>query len=246
MGFAQHEEAVTMPFPLGSSFDQVEARQTVARVNAAGGTYHRLDFGDGLVIEGEYDIRKYLPYYHLPERLDGVHVLDVGTASGYFAIECDRRGAEVTALDIYPDDCLLAELAKTFDLGIDYVSKSVYDLDPSFGQFELVICGSLLLHLPDPVGALRALRQVTSGRLVLSTAAIPDSATTEAPVCNFFGQRAVDGDYWAYWGFSAAALTRMLLAARFSHIDNVEHFDLVSEAGRTPYFTPHVALSAYA
>src|SRR5204863_4480720 len=41
---------------------------------------------------------------------------------------------------------------------------SVYDLDPgSLGTFDLVVCGSLLLHLRDPLRALVAIRSVSGG-----------------------------------------------------------------------------------
>ncbi|WP_199430723.1 class I SAM-dependent methyltransferase [Qaidamihabitans albus] len=221
------------------------ARRLVEQVNEQGGTYHRLDLGDGLVVEGDYDMDTYLPYYGLPESLDGKSVLDVGTSSGYFAIESRRRGGQVTAIDIWPDTNLLVQLSRAFDLGIDYVSKDVYDLDSSFGEFDLVICGSLLLHLPDPLGALRALRSVTRERLIVSSAATEDSAETDQPVCHFFGARATEADYWAYWGFSACGLERLLLAAGFSRVGEVRHFDLRSEPGRMEFMTPHVSMSAY-
>ncbi|GAA5158360.1 class I SAM-dependent methyltransferase [Amycolatopsis dongchuanensis] len=236
---------MTIASPSPESVDIDAAKWLVGQANAQGGTYHRLDFGDGLVIEGDYDMPKYLPYYDLPEDLAGKTVLDAGTASGFFAIETERRGATVTAIDIWGDDCLLAQLIRTFHLGIRYVQKNLYDLDSTFGQFDLVVCGSLLLHLPDPVGALRALRSVTKDRLILSSAATPDSATTRQPVCYFRGDRATEADYWYYWEFSAFALERMLLAAGFSRVENVRHFDLCTEPGRIEFATPHVSLSAY-
>jgi tRNA (mo5U34)-methyltransferase len=236
---------MTIFSPSPDTVDLAAARWLVDAVNKEGGTYHRLDFGDGLVIEGEYEMSKFMPYYQLPEDLTGRTVLDVGTASGYFAIESERRGGQVTAIDIHDDTSLISQIIKTFQLGINYVTKNIYDLDSSFGQFDVVICGSLLLHLPDPVGALRALRSVTGERLILSSAATNDSATTDQPVCHFFGDRAAEADYWYYWGFSAFGLERMLLAAGFSRIENVQHFDLTSEPGRMDFATPHVSLSAY-
>lgn len=217
----------------------------VDRVNGDGGSYHRLEIAPGLVIDGDYEMQRYLPHYHLPERLDGTTVLDVGTASGFFALETHRRGAKVTALDIWGPDCLLAEIAQVMDLDLTYVSKNLYDLDSSFGTFDLVVCGSLLLHLPDPVGAMRALRSVTGERLVVSTAATPDSATSAEPICHFIGQRANDGDYWAYWTLGAVAMRQMLLAAGFSRVEQIEHFTLQTEPNRTQYSVPHIAMSAY-
>ena len=43
----------------------------------------------------------YLAHYHLPERLDGMRVLDVGASTGFFAYEFERRGAdEVVAIEL--------------------------------------------------------------------------------------------------------------------------------------------------
>ena len=221
------------------------ARSIVRQMNEQGGTYHRLDLGNGLVVDGDYDMTQFLPHYHLPAALDGMTVLDVGTSSGFFAFECARRGAKVTAIDIWDNTCPVAGLSRALDLPITYVQRNLYDVDASFGTFDLVICGSLLLHLPDPVGAVRALRSVTARRLIVSTAAVSDSANATEPVCHFLGQRAGDGDYWAYWALSAPALERMAIAAGFSRVDYVEHFELRSQPTRRPYSTAHVALSAY-
>ncbi len=65
------------------------------------GWYHTLDFGDGVVTGGMFDLRPYADRYGLPERLDGMRVLDVGTWDGFWAFEMERRGAaEVVALDL--------------------------------------------------------------------------------------------------------------------------------------------------
>ena len=44
---------------------------------------------------------------------------------------------------------------------------SVYDLDPELvGTFDVVVCGSLLLHLRDPFRALEAIRSVCTGHFL--------------------------------------------------------------------------------
>lgn len=62
--------------------------------------YHCIDLGQGVVTNGDFEMSEYLPRYHFPEEMTGMRVLDVGRASGYFAFEFERRGADVTATEI--------------------------------------------------------------------------------------------------------------------------------------------------
>ena len=127
--------------------DEIEA--FVRDRNAAGGSYHRTVVADDLVIEGHYDMSRYLHHYGLPEDLSGLKALDVGTADGFFAFEMERRGAEVSAIDVWEGD-YYDRLCECLGSAVCYVTKSVYDLEPGFGSFDLVFCRSLLLHLSDP------------------------------------------------------------------------------------------------
>lgn len=217
----------------------------VELVNRSGDSYHRLDLGHGRVIRGTYDMTRYVQHYRLPDDLSGQTVLDVGTASGYFAMECAGRGADVTAIDMW-DRSWLDEL---FDLSagsVRYVQKDIYDLDERFGQFDLVICGSLLLHLPDQLGAVCRLRSVTSGRAIISTSCMEGSQTETRPRCEFLGLKATDGDYWSYWSLNAASLSGMCRVAGFAPVDHISHFVLRAEQGVSDHVVPHVVVSALA
>src|SRR5205085_7842084 len=62
--------------------------------------YHTVDLGDGLVTPGDYDLRPHLADYHFPESMHGMTVLDVGSATGFFAFEFERRGANVISVEL--------------------------------------------------------------------------------------------------------------------------------------------------
>lgn len=62
--------------------------------------YHCVELTPGVITDGDYDMSETLPRYGFPERMEGMDVLDVGRASGFFAFEFERRGAHVVATDI--------------------------------------------------------------------------------------------------------------------------------------------------
>lgn len=62
--------------------------------------YHSIDLPGGITTPGMYDYRATLDAFHLPQRMDGLSVLDVGSATGFWAFEFERRGAQVTSVDL--------------------------------------------------------------------------------------------------------------------------------------------------
>ncbi|MBN9118331.1 MAG: hypothetical protein J0I06_04075 [Planctomycetes bacterium] len=62
--------------------------------------YHSVDLGDGLITPGDYDYRAQVHSFGFPADLGGKRVLDVGSATGFFAFEFERRGAEVVSVEL--------------------------------------------------------------------------------------------------------------------------------------------------
>jgi tRNA (mo5U34)-methyltransferase len=154
--------------------------------------YHTIDLPGGVVTPGEYDHRSIAAKVPLPERLDGMRCLDVGTHDGFWAFEMERRGAsEVVAIDVEAAEDLdwpeprpvvtdelrdfLVRRKHSFEVARDALGSkvdrryvSVYDLDPAtVGRFDVAFLGTLLHHLRDPIGALQGVRKVVDGKLVL-------------------------------------------------------------------------------
>lgn len=224
-----------------------EIRELVRRLNAAGGTYHRLRIAAGLVVEGVYDMEEVLPAYGLPDDLSGQSALDVGCASGFFALELARRGAEVTAIDLW-EEHPLPTLAAYLDLPVRYERRDLYELDRSFGRFDLVLCGSVLQHLWDPFNALCRLRSVCRGLAVVATPVISRRRFWKAfsTVADFIGTRveSSSGQYWVTWKPSRKALARMLTVAGFDRVSRRGEFRLRSLPGHGELSVPHTVLHA--
>src|SRR3954468_18572841 len=111
--------------------------------------YHALELAPGQVTEGLFDLRPYVVRYGLPDRMDGLRALEVGTWDGFWAFEMERRGADVVALDLdderdldwppprppaaFPDEPRGARFALARDVlasGVDRRNLSVYDATP--------------------------------------------------------------------------------------------------------------------
>jgi tRNA (mo5U34)-methyltransferase len=75
-----------------------DIQQKLAKIES---WYHRIDLGDGIETPGHFRMADYLRFYNLPERMDGMRVLDVGASTGFFAYEFERRGAlEVVGVEL--------------------------------------------------------------------------------------------------------------------------------------------------
>ncbi len=62
--------------------------------------YHTIELRDGLVTPGFYDHRSSLSAFQFPTDMGGRSVLDIGSATGFFAFELERRGAEVVSVEV--------------------------------------------------------------------------------------------------------------------------------------------------
>jgi len=62
--------------------------------------YHTVDLPGGIATPGMYDYRATVNAFPFPEDMRGKAVLDVGSATGYFAFEFERRGADVVSVEL--------------------------------------------------------------------------------------------------------------------------------------------------
>jgi 2-polyprenyl-3-methyl-5-hydroxy-6-metoxy-1,4-benzoquinol methylase len=205
-----------------------QIRKAAKRLNEQGGTYHKFVHED-IVLNGTFDMAKYLPHYDLPEDLSGKTALDVGTSSGYFAFELARRKARVTAIDVW-DGWLFKSIRDVLKLDVRYARKDLYDLNGAFGKFDLVLLSTVLLHVQEPLTALRKVRSVCQGQALIATQIREESPETEhVPLWEFVGEKAEEGDWWTYWEPNMTGLRKMIEVAGFSRTEEVSRFRMETE-----------------
>jgi tRNA (mo5U34)-methyltransferase len=190
-----------------------------ARIAAVPEWYHPIEIRPGIITPGTNDARTVIEALDLPADCRGMRALDLGTRDGFFAFELERRGAEVVAVDyVAKADSGFAVAADLLGSRVTYFQRNLYDLNSAtFGTFDIVLFLGLLYHLPDPLGALRIVRDLTRHRMYLETLVIDlGGAADELPLMRFFAGSTWAGDPTNYWGPNVRCVEEMLGETEFA------------------------------
>jgi tRNA (mo5U34)-methyltransferase len=228
------------------------------RVNELG-WYHTLELAPGVVTEGMFDLRTHVDRYGLPERMDGMRVLEVGTWDGFWSFEFEKRGAaEVIALDLddereldwpprrrpktFPDQrrgdgFRLAHEA--FGSKVQRVVCNIYDADPAdLGTFDLVFCGMVLLHLRDQLLALERIARLCKGTFISAEEPARWLDLIPIPISRYHADREAAVVYWLP---SRRTWRQMIWTAGFDNVNEHARFRVRSEHG---FEVRHVVIHA--
>ena len=183
--------------------------------------------------------------------------LDVGTWDGFWAFELERRGAaEVVAIDLDDEAALdwpprrrhaiggsgrgdgFRELKERLGSQVERVELSLYDATPErLGSFDLVFCGSVLIHLRDQFLALERIASVCRGRFV--SAEEYDRLTSLLPLA-VNRWRGDDPAAVVFWRPNLRAWRRMLWSAGFERVERAGTFTLRASGGvKVPHVVHH-------
>ncbi len=176
----------------------------------------------------------------LPERFDGLSVLDIGCNAGFHALECKRRGAAyVVGMDADPRYLAQARFAAdVLDLEVEWREMSVYHLGDLQRQFDYVFFLGVFYHLRYPLYALDLAVSLVRQRLVFQTMLRGDQGgAAPAKDYNFwdrspfaqpsfprmyFIENSYAGDRTNWWIPNAAAAEAMLRSSGLSILAHPE------------------------
>lgn len=170
--------------------------------------------------------------YHLPDRLDGQSVLDIGAWEGQFSFEAERRGAAlVVAMDVWdtksePGSAGLGNANFRFchdalDSRVQQINRNVYDLRPKHGPFDLILFLEVLYHLQHPLLGLQRVASVLAPGGLLCMESWIDAEWIESPAAMFYPGAELNGDPTNWWGPNVLCVQSLAVAAGFKTCDLV-------------------------
>lgn len=217
--------------------EELTPEEIQARVDSVEHWYHRIEVAPGIITPGVHNSPAALESLRLPDRMNGMRVLDVGARDGFFSFAAEQRGAQVLAIDAVAMKHLkgFALASKLLDSSVDYRTMNVYDLDSKrVGTFDAIFFLGVLYHLRDPMLALDRLWEVAKpgatiwveshtidhGLVNPDTREFCDlasvaSALKDVPIAQFYPRDTLGHNVTNWWGPNLAALKAMIGAAGF-------------------------------
>lgn len=153
--FKRNSSAITMPDADAlSQLTEGQKTELAAFIKSKPRWYHGWQITEDIRLPGGVDVQERCNIYGIPKSLAGARVLDIGSQSGGFSLEFERRGAQVTSIDTCePDLYGFATLRRILNSKIDFRQLNVYDIDQTFpeGHFDYVLFSGVFYHLRHPL-----------------------------------------------------------------------------------------------
>jgi hypothetical protein len=192
--------------------------------------YHAMDIPGIGSVAGSWDLRGRFSDYIGGIELRGKTLLDVGTASGFLTFEAEQRGAAVTSFDAESDEQKDYLAFGEHDRPADFrriknsywfahhhlksrarvVYGHIRDLSTVAPPSDVVLLAQILVHLRDPLSAIRQASLLARERLVITEG----SFESDAPTAVFLGT-GDGGGIHSWWHLSAELYHRWLAVLGF-------------------------------
>jgi len=243
------------------------SRETLLSTARDRSWYHTLELDGSLTTPGEFDLRPYVPYYLPFDNLSRADCLDIGAGNGFWSFEMERKHARsVTAIDIadfsetdFSILCGRDELrpkgrgepgafgeqlriaATLLRSRLIYRLRNVYDLHPERdGMYDLVHCGSMLMHLFGPLLALQRMASVCRDTFIITTQV--DPSLEDRCAAAYLGHRIP----YVHFVPSPSCLVNMIASCGYENVLQGPLFLLpFRDRAANPMLIPHMTCIAF-
>lgn len=187
--------------------------------------YHSIDLPDGSVLPGLQTVehlRWRLELFKLPHDLHGKRVLDIGAWDGWFSFECERRGADVVAVDCVPLDTFI-EAKQLIGSKVEYLTLDVNELSArTLGRFDIVLFFGVLYHLRHPLLGLEKVVELSTDLALIESFVIQPEQRQIPAVMEFYERTELGGQIDNWCGPSPECLAAMCRSAGFAQVESVD------------------------
>lgn len=184
--------------------------------------YHSIELPDGSLLPGLQSVehlRWRLGLFGLPEDLRGKRVLDVGAWDGWFSFECERRGAEVVAVDCIALDTF-HEAKHLIGSKVEYLTLDVNELSARrLGRFDIVLFFGVLYHLRHPLLGLEKAVELSTDLVLIESFVIQPENRQIPAVMEFYERTELGGQVDNWCGPSPECLVSMCRSAGFAQVE---------------------------
>ena len=216
--------------------------------------YHTIDIPGHGTIEGDWDLRDGINDYLGGANFSGKKVLDVGTANGMLCFETERQGGKVTAFDLSKDyawdlvpyakwkdyEYISHEHRKTsdrlnnaywfchrcFNSNAKVVYGDIYNIPEQIGEVDIVIYGSILLHLRDPFLALQSGTRLAREAVVVTDVLRSQTFESKEPYMKFLPDPETLDPIDTWWDLRPEFVVRMINVLGFEDTRVTYHSQL--------------------
>jgi len=216
--------------------------------------YHTIDLPGHGTMEGDWDLRRGIRDYLGRVDFTGKRVLDIGTANGMISFEIEKLGGQVTTFDLskeyswdlvpYARGRRNADMVYEHRQHIDMLNNAywfghrllhsnaravygdVYHIPEQIGEVDIVIYGSILLHLRDPFLALQGGARVAREAIVVTEVHGRRAFRSKAAHMRFLPnpQKLEPLDTW--WELRPELVVRMIKVLGFDNVRVTYHSQL--------------------
>ena len=151
--------------------------------------------------------------------LRGKRVLDVGAWDGWFSFECERRGAEVVAVDCVALDTF-HEAKELIGSEVEYLTLDVNELSAArLGTFNIVLFFGVLYHLRHPLLGLEKAVELSTDLVLIESFVIQPEERQIPSVMEFYESTELGGQVDNWCGPSPECLVSMCRSAGFAQVE---------------------------